>query len=86
MTEAEFEVLDHTYFVRSFNTIVQKSELSEHIVEDAIKRLLEKGYLHQLYFDSDHSELLRLEPPNFDNLSNYSYLCTKAGLLKHNLK
>ena len=86
MTEAEFEVLNHTYFVRTFGAIVQKSELPEQTVLVAIKSLLEKEYLHQLYFDSELSELLRLEPPNFEDLSNYSYLCTKAGLLKHNLK
>ncbi len=86
MTEAEFEVLDHTYFVRSFNAIVQKSKLSEQTVEEAIKRLLEKEYLHQLYFDADLSELLKLETPNLDNISKYSYLCTKAGLFKHNQK
>jgi hypothetical protein len=48
---------------------------------DTLKELVKKGWVK--CFDSAGSEEVVEQPKLADNYSNYRYLATKAGLLKH---
>ncbi len=84
MSESEYLVLDECYFINSYKSILRDSALPEAEVKRALKMLLEKKYLNQMYFDNEGHDFQVMDIPDLKTLSRYHYLASKAGLLAHN--
>jgi hypothetical protein len=80
LSESEFEVLDNLYFLTTFESLKELNGLGLPLL-DILKSLINKGFIKVL----DRKGEREVISFNFDKeLSNYSFLITKEGLLKHN--
>lgn len=81
MTDNEFDILDELYFVQSYNDLKKALGWDDKQLVDTLEGLVKKGWVK--CFDGTDSEEVVEQPQLADHYSNYRYLATKAGLLKH---
>jgi hypothetical protein len=82
MTDLEFDVLDELYFVISFDDLKRATELDTETLRKVLLGLLEKSWVKCF---GDHEEEIKPETLDFEqNYSQYAYLASKEGLMKHN--
>lgn len=82
MNDIEFEVMDHLYFVTSFEELKELSNLDEKELVNILLGLIRNGWV-KCYADPDN-EINISEAELKTNYYNYEYLATKRGLLAHN--
>lgn len=84
MTDREFDILDLLYFTLSFKELQSELELKEIVLKEELLLLIKKGWVKCLEDKTDE------EVEDFEmiekNYSQYKYLATKQGLLKHNIR
>ena len=81
MTNAEFEILDELYFLKSFAELNRVLVFTETTWKIELANLYQKGWLR--CYESAIQEPLTGEPDFENNFHKYYYLATKAGLLAH---
>lgn len=86
LTDIEYDILNATYFVESFENILNECPYPPAIVGDVLKQLIAKKYLVAMRFDEQTQEYIRSFIYDTDNLHHYAYLATKEGLMVHNQK
>ncbi|MCY7410211.1 MAG: hypothetical protein LH473_08050 [Chitinophagales bacterium] len=84
MKDLEFAVLDELYFVTSFSSLSQATNIDEQKLVDAIESLLNKKYITQLIMEPGMKDFEKLETPDFSILPKSFFVATKDGLLEHN--
>lgn len=84
MTDLEFDILDELYFVQSFETIQNALEIDILLLKDALRQLIEKGWV-RCFKSAATDDVVFAEEIDLDNrYLEYHYLATKEGLLAHN--
>ena len=82
MSDAEFDVMDELYFVQPYSYLIEELDMPNSDLIEALKSLIEKGWVKCLYNMNDEVFKDKLD---FDNeFQDYYYLATKLGLLAHN--
>lgn len=84
LTDAQFQILDSVYFVESFQNIVEESGEPRPVVVDELRTMIDRGWIQVMEFDEAKGDFVRTTFFDTDHLEDYSFLATKAGLLKHN--
>lgn len=79
MTDQEFDVLDELYFVIAYDALKATLHYSDEEIQSCLKSLWNKGYIRCLA--NAQEEVLQ---PDFNKLTTYHFLASKAGLLAHN--
>lgn len=82
MSDLEFDVLDELYFVISFDDLCKRSGYTEEEVKSALCSLLEKQFVKILVHPDE--ELINVAELDTNQIPQYYYLATKAGLKAHN--
>jgi hypothetical protein len=84
MTELEFEVLDHLYFIKHSSELLDFSTIERDKLLDVLSDLCNKKWIRVF---EGQKELLTIEPNQIrEKFESLSFVVTKAGLLAHNLK
>lgn len=82
MSDVEFDVLDELYFVISFNALADSTQLPPEKLKEVLSGLHSKGWL-KVYKSA--SEELAEGFLNFkEDIHEFFFLASKAGLLAHN--
>ncbi len=82
MTNAEFDILDELYFIRSYKDLVESLDMSKVILKSTLEKLLKRGWI-SCYVSP--IEEIELDNKNLEKeYWKYHYLATKAGLGAHN--
>ena len=81
LSEIESEVLDELYFLTSFEDLFKNAGVSKNEVKLALKGLLEKQYISQLFYSEKLKDFEHCTSPDFESLEQFHYLATKQGLL-----
>lgn len=82
MDNQEFDLLDELYFVKNIEELVETSDMERPVVKNVLMRLIKKHWVKIL--DSRDNEI-PFNPSEFEEqLNNYHFIATKAGLLAHN--
>ena len=84
MSDLEFKVLDELYFVVSFESLMENVTASDDELLASLKSLLEKKFIHQMKFDEQRKDFVRMDVPDFSALRQSSFVASKEGLLVHN--
>lgn len=80
----EMDVLNCLYFVEPFEVIVEETGLTPAIAGDVLKKLIAKKWVTPMKFDEGEQEYIRSFIYDSDHMSDYRYMATKEGLMKHN--
>lgn len=82
MTNAEFDVLDELYFIRSYKELGKSLDIRDAILISTLQKLLDRGWVSCYISPSEEIEMdiRKLETEYW----KYHYLATKAGLRAHN--
>lgn len=86
MNDIQFDILDKLYFVEPYQTLLNELSISENILKNELKELIQKGWVQVMKFDEKLQDFVPTPFLNIDDLHNCYFLATKEGLLKHNLK
>lgn len=82
MTNAEFDILDELYFIRTYKDLVESLDMSKVILKSTFEKLLKRGWI-KCYISP--IEEIELDIKNLEKeYWKYHYLATKAGLRAHN--
>ena len=84
LTEQEFNVMDELYFVTPYSQLKNLVQLSDALLKSTLVVLIQKGFVVQLVFNEN--EYAKNLSGMLNDIENHAYLCTKEGLLAHNLK
>ncbi|MDP5171539.1 MAG: hypothetical protein NWR72_14940 [Bacteroidia bacterium] len=84
LNEIQFQVLDSIYFVESLQHILEEANAPRAVVIDEIRTMIDKGWVQVMGFDDKVGDYVRTAIFDNDNLDDYRFLATKAGLMKHN--
>ncbi len=82
MTDIEFELIDHLYFVQSFEALCNEMEMEEDALKALLLTMVQKEWVKVMDKVSDE-EILSTDQW-LTNCSGYFYLATKKGLFAHN--
>jgi len=80
----ELAVIEAVFFVSSFGSIKEESELDDAALEETLIALLQKGYIDQMSFDDKLKDYLVKDEYDLKHVPDYYYVATKNGLLKSN--
>lgn len=83
LTPLQYAILDKIYFVEPFNNIVEEVKETPAIVADELKTMMVKRWVQVLRYDETKKDYVKTEIYDADKMSEYSFLITKEGLLKH---
>ncbi|MDZ4840094.1 MAG: hypothetical protein SGJ04_08810 [Bacteroidota bacterium] len=83
ITDIEFAVLGAVYFVEPFEKILEEVPFSKPIVADALKMMIDRGYITPMVWDDERSLHVRTFFYDTDNMDAYFYQATRAGLIVH---
>lgn len=86
LTDIEYDILGATYFVESFEHILEDCKERPAIVADVLKQLIHKKYIVPMKWDEEKTEYIRSFMYDTDDMHAYHYLITKEGLMAHNSK
>lgn len=82
MTDAEFEILDELYFVKSFDDLTKIFQYEIFSLEEELWSLIAKGWVKII--DTEDQEI-RLGKEQYSNQKfNLRFNATKQGLTAHN--
>ncbi|RMG72864.1 MAG: hypothetical protein D6722_04590 [Bacteroidetes bacterium] len=84
LTDLQFQILDSIYFVESFVHIVEEAEAPVPVVIDELRTMIDRGWVQVMQFDEAKGDYVRTAIYDTDQMDQYHYLATKAGLLRHN--
>ena len=84
MNEVEFEVMDHLYFVTSFEELKDLSNIGETELLVVLFTLISNDWVK--CFSGPDNEIKVTEAELKTNYYKYEYLATKQGLLAHNMR
>ena len=84
MTEYEFEVMDHLYFVVSFQDLLELTGLEKTILSGILWGLVDQKMAN--CFINPEEEVKVSKTTFYENFSEYYYLASKSGLLEHNMR
>jgi hypothetical protein len=84
MTENEFEVMDHLYFVVSFQELLELTSLEKTILSGILWGLIDQGMAN--CFINPEEEIKVSKITFNENFTEYYYLASKSGLLEHNMR
>ncbi|WP_017732897.1 hypothetical protein [Nafulsella turpanensis] len=82
MTDQEFDVMDELYFVQSFAELQQSCQLEAQELKQLLLSLIRKEWVRWMIDRAD--EAPSGETIQEEQMEQYYYLATKAGLLAHN--
>lgn len=82
MTNAEFDVLDELYFLRSYKDLADSLDMSDDLIRATLERLLKRTWIkcYSSPIEEIELDIKKLETEYW----KYHYLATKAGLRAHN--
>ncbi len=84
MSEEEFEVLDHLYFIISYEQLKAQAEMNDDTLKTILIKLAKNHWLK--CYDSKLHLIENSETVIQENFQYLSYLATKAGLMAHNTR
>ncbi len=84
MNEAEFIILDASYFLIGYPGLLRETELDRERLDEGLRSLLKKKYLRQMQFSRGAGDFIVMDIPDTRELRLYHYLASKEGLLAHN--
>ncbi|RLD20555.1 MAG: hypothetical protein DRI71_10210 [Bacteroidetes bacterium] len=84
MSDEEFEVIDHLYFVTSYEDLKDLSNMGNAELLEVLISLITKGWVK--CFSGPDNEIRIAEVDLQMNYYKYEYLATKQGLLAHNMR
>ena len=82
MTDREFELMDELYFVQSFAELQKSCQMEAGDLEQLLMVLISKEWVR--WMESRTDDLPGDKPFKEEQMQQYYYLATKAGLLAHN--
>lgn len=82
MTEEEFLLLDHLYFVVSYHDLLEEKIMGENQLKKTLLNMINKGWVN--CFSDPESEVETTHVNFAANYSKYYYLASKQGMLEHN--
>lgn len=82
MTNAEFDVLDELYFIRSYKDLAESLDMSDAVLKATLEKLLTRDWVKCYISPTEEIELDIRELET--EYRKYHYLATKAGLRAHN--
>lgn len=83
MTDIEWDILDQTYFMNDYHSIVTGVKRPAMEIDIALVELLKRGMLRQLFYSTAHNDYVDLDPYDPLRVSEAHYVITKQGLLAH---
>jgi hypothetical protein len=84
LNDLQFQILDSLYFVESFAHILEEAEAPVSFVVDELRTLIDRDWIQVMVFSERAGDYVRTPIFDTDHLSDYHFLATKNGLLKHN--
>lgn len=84
LTNKEYELLELLYFTHTFDALQKESCLAANDLESELVSLLNKGWVHQMYFDEACKDYVMNDPPDLLRIKESAYVISKEGLLRHN--
>ena len=82
MTDREFELMDELYFVQSFAELQKACQMEVREMEQLLKGLIRKEWVR--WMESRADDVPDDQIFQEEQMQQYYYLATKAGLLAHN--
>lgn len=79
--ELKIQVMDELYFLTAWAELLEKTNLSEFELKEALHSLIDEEMVDQLIYEERHKSFVRVIPTNVDSFSNSSFLNTRKGLL-----
>jgi hypothetical protein len=84
LNDVQFKILDSVYFVESYEHIREEVDEPEPVLIDELRNMIDKGYIQVMEFKAEIGDFERTAIFDSGNLSEYAFLATRDGLLKHN--
>lgn len=79
--ELKIQVMDELYFLTAWAELLEKTDLSESELKEALHSLIDEEMVDQLIYEERHKSFVRVIPTNVDSFSISSFLNTRKGLL-----
>lgn len=79
--ELKLQVMDELYFLTAWAELLEKTNLSESELKEALLSLIDEELVDQLIYEERHNSFVRVIPTNGDSFKNSSFLNTRKGLL-----
>lgn len=83
LNDVQFDILNAIYFVEPLANILEEVDAPRAVVLDELRTMIDKGWVQVLRFDEDRGDYVRTAIYDSDQMGDFRYLATKAGLMKH---